>query len=320
MTRPVHASKMIFFLVIFALVFSAMGVADQCLAADKTKTKDKNKELLDVAAPEETAKSSGGQNVEQLINTLNQTLEENRRIRQSMRDLQASFEKMTLEKSDLLNKVRKVEQQSAQRIKDSGAQIDELNTELENSRKAIAQLQTLNKDSLQKKAELEKQMEATLSEKTKLQELLKGAILETERDQIQKRILENDAAVEKTMANVSQINRENVALKEQLLQSYFDLGNLFYDLGRFQEAMAQYQHVLEWDPNHAWAHHNLAIIYDYHLRKIKEATVHYNAYMHLKKPSEEARETRLRLWDLEHLSAVTPDRPLQEEFEKNLKI
>ena len=166
---------------------------------------------------------------------------------------------------------------------------------------------------------MESDLEAIKAEKIRLEGKLKNAILEPERDRILALIKENDAAVNKTIGTVSKMNTENVALREQLIQSYFDLGNLFYDLGRYENAVEQYDRVLQWNPNHAWAHHNLAVIYDYHMHKIDKAIKHYREYLHLKLPNEDAGEVRVRVWDLKHLTGLNPEKPLREEFAKNLK-
>ena len=260
------------------------------------------------------------QNTEKLLYTLNETLQENRKIRQSMRDLQTAFEKVTIEKSDIADQMRKVEQMAIQRNREIGKKSEDLSVQLSGSKQEIEKLQAENKGAAGKNLELETKLEALDAENTKLQGLLKTAILDSERDQIVERMKQNDQAVQEAIHQVSSLDGENIALKGQLIQSYFDLGNMLYDLGRFEEAAVQYLNVLAWDPNHAWAHHNLAVIYDYHLHKVHTAMVHYRAYMHLKLASEDAAEARMRLWDLEQLVKVEPEQPLKEDFKKYQKI
>ena len=261
-----------------------------------------------------------GQNTEKLLYTLNETLQENRKIRQSMRDLQEAFEKLTLEKSDVAGQMRKVEQLAIQRNKETGQRIEELSAQLDASKKEIEKLQAGNKVSVEQKMEVEKTLVAIGDENLKMREILKSSILAPERDQIVARMKKNEAAVKNAVAQVSSMDGENIALKAQLIQSYFELGNMFYDLGRYSDAATQYLHVLEWDPYHAWAHHNLAVIYDFHIRKIPEATVHYQKYLSLKSPSEEAQEARMRLWDLQQLAKVTPGQPLKQDFDNYQKL
>lgn len=273
-----------------------------------------------VAGDPEAAQLPDGQNVEKLLYTLNETLSENRKIRQSMRDLQEAFEKVTIEKSDLATQMRKVQQLAIQKNAETGQRIDDLNARLQTSKQEMEKLQEENKASLDQKIKVEKTLEDIRTENTKLQELLKTSILEPEREQILERMKQNDTAVEAAVTQVAAMDGENLALKEQLIQSYFDLGNTFYDLGRFQDAAVQYLSILEWDPNHAWAHHNLAIIYDYHLHQVRPAILHYQKYLHLKLASDDAKEVRMRLWDLEQLSHLEPDQPLKQDFKKFRKM
>ena len=298
-------------------LFLALGTGPlPVFAAGKTEDKPAGKPTPQVNVPD----LPDGQNTEKLLYTLNETLQENRRIRQSMRDLQSAFEKVTLEKSDIVDQMKKVEQLAIQRNQEIGRKSEDLGAQLDNSKKEIEKLQVENKASVENKLELEQKLEAISTENTKMQGLLKSAILTPERDQILQRMKDNDKSVQEAVAQASSLDGENITLKEQLVQSYFELGNMLYDLGRYEDAAVQYLNVLEWDPNYAWAHHNLAVIYDFRLHKIPEAAAHYRKYLHLKSPNEEAEEARMRLWDLTQLSKVTPPWPLKEDFEKYQKM
>lgn len=272
------------------------------------------------SAPQVTPDLPDGQNTEKLLYTLNETLQENRRIRQSMRDLQSAFEKVTLEKSDIAEQIKKVEQLAIQRNSEIGRKNDDLNAQLESTKKEMEKLQAAGSASVGQKQEMEKKLGEISAENARMQELLKNAILTPERDRIVEQMRLNDEAVQKTVLQISSMDGENIALKQRLIQSYFDLGNLFYDLGRYEDAVSQYLHVLEWDPYHAWAHHNLAVIYDFHLSQMPLAREHYQKYLKLKLPGEEAEEARMRLWDLTQLTKVTPDQPLKQDFDKYQKM
>ena len=302
--------------VVFAL-FLALGMgALPVFAAGKTENKPAGKSTPQGNVPE----LLDGQNTEKLLYTLNETLQENRRIRQSMRDLQTAFEKVTLEKSDISEQMKKVEQLAIQRNNEIGKKNEDLGAQLERSKKEMETLQATSSASAEQKLEMEKKLREVNAENAKMQELLKNAILTSERDHIVEQMKENNEAVQKTVLQISSLDGENIALKQRLIQAYFDLGNLFYDLGRYEDAVSQYMHVLEWDPYHAWAHHNLAVIYDFHLREIPLAREHYQKYLKLKLPSEEAGEARMRLWDLTQLTKVTPAQPLKEDFERYQKM
>lgn len=302
-------------------IFGAGSAAFCAAGPEKDKPAEKSAVQPPVAARTlEPAAMPEGQNVEKLLYTLNETLQENRKIREGMRNLQEAFEKTTLEKSDLVNQMKKVEQLAIQRSKDASQKIDDLNAQLNNSKKEMEKLQGESTASIGQKLEVEKKLEAIDAENVKMRELLNSSILTPERDRIVERMRQNDEAVQSAVAQISSMDGENVALKSQLVQAYFNLGNMFYDLGRFEDAAVQYLHVLEWDPYHAWSHHNLAVIYDYHLHKNSLAIDHYRKYLRLRLPSEEGREARIRLWDLQQLSKLAPDQPLKQDFDKFQKM
>ncbi len=305
-------------------IFSALllglvlGSSAPLYAAGKSSGKSGSGPAKGVSSEDPAAGTAAppGQDTEKLLYTLNETLSENRKIRESMRDLQSAFEKMAIEKSDLVDQVKKVEKLAIQRNKDTGRQVDQLTAQLEQSKKDLAKFQAENAASVKQKMELEKKLEALSAENAKTNATLKIAILPEERDQVVARMNQNDEAVKDAVSQISSLDGENVALKEQLIQSYFDLGNMYYDLGRYPEAVQQYLHVLEWNPNHAWSHHNLAIIYDYHMHKLHAAMAEYTAYMNVRLASEEAREVRMRLWDLQQIAKLEPDPPLQKDFKE----
>lgn len=298
---------------VFLLLILSLGIFSYpCTAKEKSSKTPATSTISEGTA-------QGGPDVEKLMYTLSETLAENRRIRESMKELQTAFEKVTLEKSDLLAQIRKTQQLVVIKTKEAGEREKTLRSEFDSAKKQIDSLQTENKEAILQRKVTEEKLKDLNEKKKQLQEDLKGAILDKERDQLQERIVQNDAVVARTLSSVADLNRENGALREQLIGSYFDLGNLFYDLGRYEEALAQYKRVLEWNPDHAWAHHNLAVIYDYHQYQIAEAMAHYQAYLNLKLASEEAREVRTRMWDLKYFSELEPDPPLKKDFKENLK-
>lgn len=264
--------------------------------------------------------SAEGQDVDKLLYTLNETLQENRKIRQSMRDLQTAFEKVTLEKSDVMGQMRKVEQLAIQKSNETSRRIKELTDQLGATKKDLETMQADYRNLLDEKNNLEKDLDGLRSDKKKTEELLAQSILTEERDQIVERMKINEEAVEKALMSEATVNKENLDLKAKLIQAHFELGNLFYDLGRYQEAKTQYDYVLQWDPDHAKAHHNLAVIYDYAFHQLPEAKDHYQRYMNLKSPSEEAHEVRMRLWDIAQLTKVLPEEPLKQDFKRYRKM
>ncbi|PIE32964.1 hypothetical protein CSA56_13615 [candidate division KSB3 bacterium] len=62
------------------------------------------------------------------------------------------------------------------------------------------------------------------------------------------------------------------------------LGNLYYDREEIEEAVEEYQKVLEYDPRNVDAHLNLGIIYQDILADEEKAALHYKTYIELQGP------------------------------------
>lgn len=294
-------SRMRFFLPGLILLVMLLGVIPAVtLAADE---KDSKAEASVPATPE-------GQNVEKILYTLNETLKENRRVRQNMRDLQDSYEKLKTERDNLALRA----QSGGGYAQDPNAAV--LKNQLEASRKEVSQLETGNLESAIKQQEIAAKNQELTETNEKLKGLLNQSVLEPERSRILDVAKKNEESVKNSVNMVAGVNSENLSLKDQLVGTYFDLGNIYYDLGRYEDAIAQYKNALNLNPKLAWAYHNLAIIYDYHLADQVEARKYYQYYLNLKPPSEEARKIRMRLWDLNQLSRIGPDEPLKKDFEE----
>jgi tetratricopeptide (TPR) repeat protein len=276
---------------------------------------EKGKDLEAAAAPA----NPDGQNVEKILYTLNETLKENRRVRQNMRDLQESFEKLTAEKNELATQVQQARSGAAAVTRDSGSQSDELKSELDASRKELEKLQSGTLATAIQQQEIQAKNQELKETNEKLKGLLNQSVLEPERSRILDVAKKNEESVKNSVGMVAGVNSENLSLKDQLVGASFDLGNVYYDLGRYEDAIVQYKKALHLNPKLAWAYHNLAIIYDYHLGKDEEARTYYQQYLNLKPPSEEAKKIRMRLWDLNQLSRIEPGEPLKKDFDEMQK-
>lgn len=308
-----------FFLATFFAVLTLTLAPGHCAEqVQKPDAPGAGKEASPEGSPAKPAQgdAAGGQNIEKLLYTLNETLEENRKIRQSMRDLQSAFEKVAIEKSDLEVRMKRVENQAEQRVKAAGAQVGELKKEVDASKTEIDRLLSEQKSASAVKRDVEDRLHAADQENAHLKDVLKGAVLQAERDQVMERIRKNNEEVDNAVLIVAGTQAENRELREQLVRSYFDLGNTFYGLGRYEEAVAQYRNVLLWNPNHAEANHNLGIIYDYHFKKLHEARYFYQNYLNLKSPGEAANEVRIRLFELNQLAKLEPVYPLKKDFKE----
>ena len=266
--------------------------------------------------PAAVAPATDGQNVEKILYTLNETLKENRRVRQNMRDLQDSFEKLTAEKNDLTQQLQQAQGGVSNKEHEISSKAEELKAELDAARKEISRLEGGGLESAVKHQEAEAKNQELKETNEKLKGLLNQSVLEPERSRVLDVAKKNEESVKNAVGMVAGVNSENLSLKDQLVGACFDLGNVYYDLGRYEDAIIQYKKAIHLNPKLAWAYHNLAIVYDYHLSKHDEARTYYQQYLNLKPPSEEAQKIRMRLWDLNQLSRVEPEAPLKKDFDE----
>ena len=78
-------------------------------------------------------------------------------------------------------------------------------------------------------------------------------------------------------------------------RAHLALGNRYYDNGQIEEAMAEYQNVLDFDDRNVDAHLNMGIIYQDILHDNENAAVHYKAYLELQGPRQEEVSNWLRI-------------------------
>ncbi len=77
-------------------------------------------------------------------------------------------------------------------------------------------------------------------------------------------------------------------------RAHLALGNRYYDNGQIEQALAEYQKVLDFDPRNVNVHLNMGIIYQDVLPDNNKAAFHYKTYLELQGPRQEEVSTWLR--------------------------
>ncbi len=70
-------------------------------------------------------------------------------------------------------------------------------------------------------------------------------------------------------------------------RAHLAIGNRYYDNGQYQEALTEYQKVLDFDTKNVDAHLNMGVIYQDVLQDKEQASLHYRTYMELQGPRQE---------------------------------
>jgi tetratricopeptide (TPR) repeat protein len=257
------------------------------------------------------------QDVETLLNTMNEVLEENRKMRKEIETAEEELSKYSRENGGLktqLNrlqrKFREADTSEKSRLVDAEKAVKKLEKELQEMRLQNEELSALKKYHEEKMPEL-------IQESGKLKQLLETAVLEGEREEYLTLIENAQAMAQQSYRELSATKMQMKDLEAATADAHYKLGNVLFDMKDFENAIQSYELALQSRPNDAWVHHNLGIIYDYYIHDDKRAAYHFNEYLRLKPVTEEALEIRERLLEMELKKNMIPDGPMSEDFYAN---
>lgn len=282
----------------------------------KEQAAAKKKTTAATPAPVAIARPKAGDDVESLFATLNETLEENRKIRTSLKEVQQTLQGKIVENQDLKKEMGKLESLALERNRELTGETKDLKQQIKDSEAAMQKFETEKRLFYKEKERIEKESIQIKDENEKLRKTLATSVLEEEKEAILKAVKENGMAAQKAEARIAQVNIENQIQKNELIAAQYQMGNVLFQMKRYPEAVAAYKKVIERDPTNAWAYHNMAVIEDYYLNDSKSAYIHYQRYLDYKALDEEAGEVRRRVLDLNFLSKLAPETPLKNDFEK----
>jgi len=253
---------------------------------------------------------------EALFNTLNETLEENRKIRVTVKEIQQALQRKTIENEDLKTELRKLESLALERNRELGSRVSELDKQIQQSKESAAAFDAEKTEFRTERKKILEESRQMQIENSRLRKMLANSILEEEKETIVELARANGEVAERAQSRVTQLNSENQNLKADLTAAHYEMGNLYFKIKNYPEAAAAYNRVIALDPTNSWAYHNLAVIEDYYLNARDAAYQHYQLYLNYKPADEEASEVRRRILDLNLLQKVSPKNPLDKDFEK----
>jgi len=110
---------------------------------------------------------------------------------------------------------------------------------------------------------------------------------------------------------------ENLSrLKKEVADMHYNMGVIFQEDNKWDEAAMEYKKVLESDPKDADAHYNLALIYDTAKNDRKQALYHYRKYIELKPEADDILKVKEYLADLGMKDKIWGD-PYIKEITEN---
>ena len=95
-------------------------------------------------------------------------------------------------------------------------------------------------------------------------------------------------------------------------RAHLAIGNRYYDNGQYQEALAEYQKVLDFDNKNVDAHLNMGVIYQDILHDKEKASLHYRTYMELQGP----RQNEVSKWFREVQGLPSEEEILQQKLKE----
>lgn len=268
-------------------------------------------------APATTSQSKVAQNAseETLFYTLNETLEENRKIRVSLKEIQQAYEKKTIENEELKTELKKLEGLALERNRELLNQTRALEMKLKETETSAVSVAQEHKQFNEEKEKVLAEINDAQAENERLRQLLSTSILEEEKEALMRAAQQNGVAAQKAHEQLTHLSKENQAYRHSVSEAYYEMGNVLFQIRKYTEAAANYRKVIEQDPSHAWAYYNLAVLEDYYLNDAKSAYENYQLYLNYKPMEEEAQEVRRRILDLNLLQKMTPTSPLKSDFD-----
>ncbi len=266
--------------------------------------------------PVPEASSASDQQMQKLLGTLNETLEENRKIRENIKILQTSLQAATIENARLKSDMQGLQAISVGASRDLESKNEELQKELEKLR---ADLKEIEKDKLEidhERKNMNSEASEVRDENEKLKGLLSRAVLAEEKEEILGLVETNRQSVSAALEKLSGVQSEAELLKSELNRVHYNFGNVLFSLHDYKQAAEHYLAALRWNPSNPWAHYNLGIIYDYYLHDKDLALRHYQKYVDYKPADENESEARRRILDLNLLKKVQPTHPLKVDLQE----
>jgi len=103
-------------------------------------------------------------------------------------------------------------------------------------------------------------------------------------------------------------------LNDELGALYYNTGNQFFRSKNYHEAIVKYRKALHFNPNDAWSHYNIGVIYDYFLDDMATAIEHYENYLSLAPLEKDSHRIRERILQLKLTKEIIPGPPLNVDY------
>ncbi len=257
--------------------------------------------------------------IDTILSTLNESLEENKKLRTDAENAQEQLNRSSIENNVLRSQLRTLQAEADSYKTELTKHAEETKKNIQKLEQEVGRLQIEAKKAEEMKEFAEESMAYTEAENQKVRKLLEQSILESERDTYVKLISESEIKANRAAEKLMTAKRQNERMRSELASAYYNLGNMLAGSAQYRSALTQYKKALKLNPNDAWTHYNSAIIYDYYLNNKEKSLAHYKKYLSLEPAEKEINKVRERVLEMELLNPVTPGQPLKSDFDKYQK-
>ena len=244
------------------------------------------------------------------IEMVNDTLEENRKLKKDIASVQGGFERMAIENNLLKSKARTLERRLDQKDEEKKGTLSIVKMKQDEIGTMKQQSDEIQKKYLAERDKVKKAQEQI----SQLEEKIKSAILESERDEYRAKIQMLKGQADGAVREVSRVAASQTGLQAELGQTYFRLANQLFEERKFGESAEFYEKALHYNPRLSYAHYNLGVVYDFYLNDNQKAIAHYRSFLSLEPEDDSSGKVKERMVSLELIKNLVPDMPLRLDF------
>ena len=111
---------------------------------------------------------------------------------------------------------------------------------------------------------------------------------------------------------MQELSQENKKLQEDTARMHYNMGNTFFEQGKYKRAAQEYAKVVEITPYDAAAHYNLAFVTGDFLGDYKTALEHYERYLYLHPDAEDEFFVREKIMQAQLILKTRIDSPIDK--------
>ena len=260
---------------------AVMQVANERLQAENVELKDK-----DAALQAELSRINLDR--EEVLKKLKIITEENTRLKDEISYFQTGIVNLDNERKRLEEANKKTIDQVME-VEKKLQPIRDLESEVRREKSEVRKWQDKAEKLENEKKKLEKENKESQIFIDKLQEKQKGLLKEKS---------EIKSSLSDTVSELADANKQLKRLKKEVGDMHYNLGVIFQQQAKWQEAVREYEKVLEVKPDDAQTHYNLALIYDTVRNDRQMALEHYQRYLNISPDANDAAKIKERITEL----------------------